>query len=100
MLNLEKVKNRITKLEENLFEIFYEIPNTLRDELDILIEQDISYDEDIMVEDCEDTEENNIIKGSITISLNEDLSYEEKYNIVFSRASQFEMLSNGMSLIE
>ena len=100
MLNLENVKNRITKLEENLFEIFYEIPNTLRDELDILIEQDISYDEDIMVEDCEDTEENNIIKGSITISLNEDLSYEEKYNIVFSRASQFEMLSSGMSLIE
>lgn len=96
MVNLEKVKNRITKLQDNLFKISYEIDVSLKDELDILIEQDIAYQEEIMIEDCQEQTENNIIKGYIVISFND----VEDYEIVFGITSQFEMLSSGMSLME
>lgn len=96
MVNLEKVKNRITKLQDNLFKISYEIDVSLKDELDILIEQDIAYQEEIMIEDCQEQTENNLIKGYIVISFND----VEDYEIVFGIASQFEMLSSGMSLME
>lgn len=96
MLNLENVKNRITKLEDSLFKISYEIDVSLEDELDILIEQDIAYQEEIMIEDCQEQTENNLIKGYIVISFND----VEDYEIVFGIASQFEMLSSGMSLME
>lgn len=98
MVNLEKVKNRITKLQDDLFKISYEIDISLKDELDILIEQDIAYQEEVMLEDCQEQTENNLIKGYIVISFNDvEVDYEE---IVFGIASQFEMLSSGMSLME
>ena len=96
MVNLEKVKDRITKLQDNLFKISYEIDVSLEDELGILIEQDIAYQEEIMIEDLQEKIENNLIKGYIVISFND----VEDYEIVFGIASQFEMLSSGMSLIE
>ena len=96
MVNLEKVKDRITKLQDNLFKISYEIDVSLEDELGILIEQDIAYQEEIMIEDLQEKIENNLIKGYIVISFND----VEDYEIVFGIASQFEMLSSGMSLME
>ena len=96
MVNLEKVKNRITKLQDDLFKISYEIDVSLEDELGILIEQDIAYQEEIMIEDLQEKTENNLIKGYIVISFND----VEDYEIVFGIASQFEMLSSVMSLIE
>ena len=96
MVNLEKVKNRITKLQDDLFKISYEVDVQLKDELDILIEQDIAYQEEIMIEDLQEKTENNLIKGYIVISFND----VEDYEIVFGIASQFEMLSSGISLME
>lgn len=96
MSNIQRIKDRITRLQDSLFKISYEIDVSLKDELDILVEQDIAYQEEIMIEDLQEKTENNLIKGYIVISFND----VEDYEIVFGIASQFEMLSSGMSLIE
>lgn len=92
----ENVEKRIETLEENkLFRIHYNIPVILKSTLDILIEQDIGYDDSIILNDVADEELNDRLVGYIEIEFDE---FDE--DVLFGRASQLDMLSNGVDLIE
>lgn len=92
----ENVEKRIETLEENkLFRIHYDIPVILKPTLDMLIEEDIGYDDGIILNDVADEELNDRLVGYIEIEFDE---FNE--DVLFNRACQLDMLSNGLDLIE
>lgn len=93
------VKKRITELNDTTFSISFRIPINLQDDYNMLIEEDMGYDDSFIVEDCVEEVVNDFIVGYVLLSFDKDMEHNEMYETVFARASQFDMLANGMSLI-
>lgn len=90
------VEKRIETVKENkLYKIHYSIPTILKPTLDMLIEVDIGYDDSIILNDIADEVIDDNIVGYAEIEFD-----EFNYDTLFSRASQFDMLSNGVDLVE
>lgn len=98
--NEKSIKDRITKLNEHTYTISFKIPTSLQDDYNMLVEEDIGYDDCLIVEDCTEEIKDNFILGYIVLSLNDSTDNSDIPDIIFGRASQFDMLSNGVSLIE
>jgi len=90
--NKDDIKSRIKKVG-NTYEIHYSVPVELQDTLDILIEQELG-DDDIIVND--DVSE--VVDGRIVGHVEVEFANEYDYEILFSKASQFDMLSKGIDL--
>lgn len=94
--NKADILNRIEEVEnEKAYWINYNVPKKLEDTLTILIEQDLSDDMVCVLDDISEEKENRII-GKVLIEFFDDFDFE----VLFSKASQFDMLSKGYDLIE
>ena len=92
----EDILNRIKEVEHNkAYWIEYSVPKELEDTLTILIEQDLG-DKEICVMDDLSEEQDGRIVGKVLIEFFNEFNFET----LFSKASQFDMLSKGYDLIE
>ena len=94
--NKEDILNRIKEVEhEKAYWIEYSVPKELEETLTILIECDLS-DKEVCVLDDLCGEEDGRIVGKVLIEFFNEFNFET----LFSKASQFDMLSKGYDLIE
>ena len=94
--NREDILNRIKEVEyEKAYWIEYSIPKELEDTLTILIEQDLGDDEVCVLDDLSEEQDGRIV-GKVLIEFFDEFNFET----LFSKASQFDMLSKGYDLIE
>lgn len=99
--DVKSVIERIKRIDDYKYSIHFRIPTGLREDYDLLIEQDIGTDDTAILDDCTEEETSDgFIVGDVTLSFDESTEYPKRYDIVFNRASQLDMLSNGVSLIE
>ena len=93
--NKEDILNRIEEVEhEKAYWINYNVPKELEDTLTILIEQDLG-DEEVCVLDDLAEEKDGIIVGKVLIEFFNEFNFET----LFSKESQFDMLSKGYDLV-
>ena len=100
----ERIKGLISRVDgytDNVNKISYKVPIELKEELDILIEQDIGGECYPRLDDCQEYEEDGFICGYIilTFEADDELSFDERHEIIFARASQFDIVNNGEHLI-
>lgn len=94
--NKEDIENRIKEIEkEKKFEVHFSIPVELEDTYNTLIENDIGHGDNLIIDDV--IEE--IIDGRIVGYIVIEVADVYDYDTIFSRASQFDMLSKGEDLI-
>ena len=94
--NKTDILNRIEEVEnEKAYWINYNVPKELEDTLIILIEQDLGDDTVCVLDDLSEEKENRII-GKVLIEFFNNFDFE----VLFSKASQFDMLSKGYDLVE
>lgn len=92
--NKKDIENRIEVVEKDkIFKIHYEVPCILIPTLDMLIEEDIGYDDTLIVHDDVNEVKGDKLVGYIVVETDND------YETIFARASQFDMLSKGEDLI-
>ena len=92
--NKEDIENRIEVVEKDkIFKIHYEVPCVLIPTLDMLIEEDMGYDDNLIVQDDVNEVQNDRLVGYVVVEAYND------YETVFARASQLDMLSKGEDLI-
>ena len=96
--NKQDILDRIEEIKPNQYDIKYSVSTELREDLDMLIEQDIGTEGFAILYDCNETEENGTITGYITLVFSEDVNTEDKEDYLFKCASQFDMLSKGEPL--
>lgn len=101
VFDYETVRRRISiSNNDKTFSITYEVPVSLKEDLDLLIEQDIGGDTTAFLDDCQEEEKDGKIVGYIDLSYEGiDIPFEQKFDYAFKCASQFDMLSQGVSLI-
>lgn len=94
--NRTRVLNRIKEVEYGkAYWIQYDVPEKLEDTLTILIEQDLGDDKVCVLDDLSEKKDGRII-GEVLIEFHNEFDFE----ILFSKACQFDMLSQGYDLIE
>ena len=90
------IMNRMKEVEYGkAYWITYDVPKELEDTLTILIEQDLGNDNICVMDDLSEEKDGRII-GKVLIEFLGEYDFEE----LFSKASQFDMLSQGVDLIE
>lgn len=87
--------NNVTEVEKGkVYSIRYNVPKELKDTLNILIEQELGDAEVCVLNDLSKLENGRII-GEVLIEFFNDFNADTLY----SKAKQFELLSNGQDLI-
>ena len=94
--NKTDILNRIEEVEnKKAYWINYDVPKELEDTLIILIENDLGDDTICVLDDLSEVKGNRIV-GKVLIEFFNNFDFE----VLFGRASQFDMLSKGYDLIE
>ena len=94
--NRTNIMNRMEEVEYGkAYWITYDVPKELEDTLNILIEQDLGDNDNMYVADDLSEEKDGRIIGKVLIKILGEYDFEE----LFSKASQFDMLSQGADLI-
>ena len=95
IFNKQDIENRIETVEpESVYKIHYSVPIELEDTLSILIEQELGNNY-IVMDDIAELKDDKIT-GYVLLEMGFEFDYEQ----LFSTASQFDMLSKGIDLIE
>jgi 16S rRNA C1402 (ribose-2'-O) methylase RsmI len=94
--NKKDILDRIEEVEhEKAYWINYNVPKELENTLDILIEQDLGDDEICVLDDVAEEKDERIV-GKVLVEFFNEFNFET----LFSKASQFDILSKGYDLIE
>jgi 16S rRNA C1402 (ribose-2'-O) methylase RsmI len=94
--NKKDILDRIEEVEhEKAYWINYNVPKELENTLDILIEQDLGDDEICVLDDVAEEKDKRIV-GKVLVEFFNEFNFET----LFSKASQFDILSKGYDLIE
>ena len=91
------MKNNTVETTKGHFEIAYDVPTELIDELNMYIEDCIGTDDIVVLDDVTETETIGGIKGTVCISFDDDHPFDLDY--LCSISSTLADLSSGKSLI-
>lgn len=91
---MDKLANVEVIEKDRIFRLHYNIPVSLKSTLDMLVEQDIGYGDNLIINDVTEEVRDNRLIGYIEVETD---NYD--YGVIFDRASQLNSLSEGIDLV-